>query len=97
MRYYFEDQESERGYAKDHFIEEMKERGITEMKVYPAKMIKGEDFAYCTEYSEPVETGAGDCGRFCEFYKPRNGKNGRCRFSSNCYEALEVPITITIK
>lgn len=26
------------------------------------------------------------CGKECSYYKPRNGKNGRCRFSRNCYE-----------
>jgi hypothetical protein len=41
------------------------------------------------------EVGEG-CGKFCEYYKPRNGKNvRRCRHSANC-EADENPITIKL-
>jgi len=97
MKYYFEAQDSERCYGKDHFIQEMKDNFITEMEVFPAKMITGEDFAFCTEFDDCMEVRTGDCGRFCEEYKPRNGKNGRCKFSCNCYEPAEKSIVIKLK
>lgn len=95
MKYYFENIGSERCYTKDYFVELMKEIGIKEMQVYPAKIITGGSLAWCFEADKPIETGrACGCGKECEFYKPRNGKNGRCRFSKNCYEPEEKPILI---
>jgi len=94
MKYYFEKSEVINGdetgaYSKDYFIEKMKEEGLTEIEVYPAVMLKGEQFAWCSEFQDTVEVRQGDCGRFCDKYSPRNGKNGRCRFSQNCYEPDE--------
>lgn len=102
MKYYFEKSavlaDDETGaYSKDYFIERMKEEGLTEIEVFPAVMMKGEDYAWCSEYCEPVEVKAGDCGKICENYKPRNGKNGRCRFSKNCYEPAEKSIILKLK
>ena len=101
MKMYFEkfefDDYPESCYPKSHFIEEMKERGIDQITVYPAKMLKGEEYAWCTEFQDMVEVKQGDCGRFCEKYSPRNGKNGRCRFSANTYEPdTDNPIVLTL-
>ena len=97
MKHFFENQDSERCYSKDHFIDEMKERGLSEMSVYPAKMIKNESFAFCTEADECIEVKTGDCGKSCGWYSPRNGKNGRCRYSHNCYESGDDPIILRLK
>lgn len=97
MKYFFEFPDGEAAFTKEYFIEQMKDNGLTEMQVFPAKMITGESFAWCTKFNDAVETQAGDCGRWCTEYKPRNGKNGRCRFSNNCYEAVEIPITLYLK
>lgn len=61
---------------------------LTEKEVTSAKMITGEDFFYCKEYSEIGTVGEG-CGKECKDYQPRNGKNGRCKKSINCYEQNE--------
>jgi len=94
-KYYFENQDSELCYTKDHFIEEMKDRGISGMEVYPAKITFGTGYFYCQEYAEVGESGE-SCGKFCEFYKPRNGKNGRCKHHSNCYEPSDEPIKLNL-
>lgn len=97
MKYYFLNKDSEMCYTKDHFIDLMKDNDLTEIEVYPAKMVKGESYSWCTELQDAIETGRGDCGRSCDDYKPRNGKNGRCRFSKNCYEPDEKPIILKLK
>jgi len=97
MKYYFEKNDSERCYSRQYFIEEMKEQGISEMVVYPAKMLTGELVAWCSIWGDAVETQRGDCGKDCDKYEPRNGKNGRCRYSNNCYEPEDKPITLKIK
>lgn len=102
MKYYFEKSavlaDDETGaYTKDYFIERMKEEGLTEIEVFPAIMMKGEDFGWCSEFGDAIEVRSGDCGRFCEHYNPRNGKNGRCRHSKNCYEPADKSIIIKLK
>ena len=97
MKYYFENIDSERCYSIDYFYEQLNDNELTEMRIYPAKIIYGEFVAWCTKYNDAIETQRGDCGRICEDYKPRNGKNGRCKFSNNCYEPSDKPILITIK
>jgi hypothetical protein len=92
MKYYFETQDSEKCYTIDYFYEQLSD-DLPEMTIYPAKIMYGSDYFYCQEYGEMGEKGEG-CGRFCDFYKPRNGKNGRCRHSRNPYEPAEKPITI---
>jgi hypothetical protein len=100
MKYYFEKSavingDDEAGaYTRDYFIEKMKEEGLTEIEVYPAVMMKGEDYAWCSEFQDFTEVRSGDCGRFCDKYGPRNGKNGRCKYSKNCYEPDENKLII---
>jgi len=62
-----------------------------ERRLYPAKMETGSGTFYCTEFD--AICGKGDdlnpCGRLCDAYEPRNGKNGRCRNSKNFYDAVK--------
>ena len=96
MKYYFRDMYGEENcYPKDYFEEQLG-GDLTEMTIYPAKMIKGQLIAWCSEFGESMETQCGDCGKECDKYKPRNGKNGRCKFSKNCYEPINEPITIKL-
>ncbi len=92
-RYYFATTDGENCFPIDHFRDEMRQQGITEMQVYPAKIQIGEDYFFCQEFGEPGLKGEG-CGKDCESYDPRNGKNGRCRYSANCYEPEDKPVTI---
>jgi hypothetical protein len=67
--------------------EEMEERGLTEAKVFEAKSIKNDEFIFCEEVYEWSERG--ECGKWCDSYAPRNGKNGCCRHLGNGYEPTE--------
>ena len=96
MKYYFENEDSEACYTIDHYKDQMKEYGITEMQVYPVRIIKGSEYSYCIEFSDPGETKE-MCGKLnCDSYTPRNGKNGRCKYNRNCYEPVDEPITIKL-
>ena len=74
----------------------MKDQNIQELKVFEAQRILDEGFFFC-KFQHDVGIKGESCGKYCEGYKPRNGKNGRCRFSSHCYEATEKAIIIKIK
>ena len=38
----------------------------------------GGPFFWCSKWNEVGERGDGDCGAECQYYQPRNGKNGIC-------------------
>jgi hypothetical protein len=95
MKFYFREDDEERCYLKKDIIQDMKELGITELKIFEAKRTIGEPYFWCSVNQEAGEIGQG-CGKFCPDYKPRNGKNGRCRYSCHCYEPVGEPIKLTI-
>ena len=95
-KFYFREDDDERCYQKKDILAEMKEFGIAELKIFEAKRTIGESYFWCTVNQEVGEVGQ-DCGRFCPDYKPRNGKNGRCRFSGSCYEPTEKVTILKVK
>jgi len=97
MKYYFENTDSEICYSRDYFFDLMKEREITEIEVYPAKIMISSGFYYCKILETMSESSEGECGKLCEYYKPRNGKNGRCKYHANTYELADKKITLKIK
>ena len=62
-------------FYKSELDEDLKEIELLEMK----RDIGGE--MWCDEVWDFVEKG--DCGRWCDYYKPCNGKSGRCRNLKN--------------
>jgi len=96
MKLYFREDDEEVCYTKKQIIEDMKEDGINELKIIEAKRMTGEPYFWCTFFQKPGEVGQ-TCGRFCPEYKPRNGKNGRCRYSGHCYEPTDKVITLTCR
>ena len=82
-------------YSLDYFQEQLG-NGLTELIIYPAKMVTDSEYFYCAEFQEVGEVGEG-CGKMCDKYEPRNGKNGRCRHARNCYEPImDKPITLSL-
>ncbi|MCK9542633.1 MAG: hypothetical protein M0R03_11460 [Novosphingobium sp.] len=85
-KYYTEKGSEEYCYTLPHFIKKLQELDsniiLEEMEVE-----YGNGFFYCSETKEVGESQTGTCGQICSFYQPRNGKNGRCRFSNNTYVA----------
>lgn len=94
-KYYFQEND-ENCYTLKYHKEYMKENDLKEMKVFKAVIEKGTGYFFCKIFESVGESGTGwfdsDCGKMCEHYKPRNGKNGRCRFSAGVYEEGEMKI-----
>ena len=86
MKIYFKHKDSEMCHSKKYFDQYMKENNIIEMKVYRAEIEYRTDYFFCRIFQSLGIKGE-YCGVECEEYKPRNGKNGRCCYSSNCYTA----------
>lgn len=98
MKLYFSEQISEENcYPLSYFKQEMKDNGLSKMTVFEAKADKSNDYFYCKEYNEVGEKSEGGCGKVCDKYKPRNGKNGRCAHSGYCYEPTDKEKIIKIK
>jgi len=69
---YFETDDSKLCYPASYF-----DKGT---EVFEAIPIKPQGVFWCKELSFVGNEG---CGRECEFYTPRNGKSGMCKFRSN--------------
>lgn len=87
-KYYFQ-QDDENCYTLKYHKEYMKENDLKEMKVFKAVIAKDTGMFFCTVYDSVGEVGE-SCGNMCEDYEPRNGKNGRCRFSASLHEEGEM-------
>lgn len=89
-KYYFADIiDEEFCYQKAFLIEDMKERELQEMEVFEAKRETGTDYFYCKEFQEFGSKDDGGCGKICDKYSPRNGKNGICKHWGFTYERGE--------
>lgn len=86
-KFYFEEND-ERCYTLDYFKWYMKKYSLKYLKLREAKIEYGNGFFFCTKYSEIGESGE-NCGKVCEHYQPRNGKNGLCKFWRNTYEPTD--------
>jgi hypothetical protein len=94
-RYYFENQDSENCYTIDHFYDQLEQEELPQMQIFPAIIMTGEPFFWCDIIQECFEKDDNSCGKLnCKDYKPRNGKNGRCRFHKNCYAPSDISETI---
>lgn len=72
-----------------HDLEHFKNIGETQTSAIILELMQIEynaDYFWCTEDSDIYSHEDADCGCNCKCYRPRNGKNGRCRFSRNPYE-----------
>jgi hypothetical protein len=83
-------------YQKQHFIEYVKENNFSEIELTEERQIIGSGYFWCTEFDEIGEVGE-LCGKICKKYIPRNGKNGRCKFSNNVYESTDKKIILKNK
>ena len=73
-------------YPADLHLDEITGSEVPERRLYRARVEKGGNYFWCRAHYEVGEKGEG-CGRQCDDYEPRNGRNGRCRYSAPCYEA----------
>lgn len=91
---YFNQYEPELCYPMDHHIDYMKMEDLPKIIITEAKMDKGSGHFYCKEHNFVGDRSEGTCGKICPQYAPRNGKNGRCKFSYACYIPTDKKITI---
>ncbi|HMR88761.1 MAG TPA: hypothetical protein PKD51_11440 [Saprospiraceae bacterium] len=71
-------------YTKDSILQKLTDNNLTESEGTKAVMQKRSEYFWCSHFGDIGLVGDG-CGKECVKYSPRNGKNGRCRFSSNIY------------
>lgn len=91
---YFNEYEPELCYPMDHHIDYMKMQDLQKITLTEAKMDKGSGHFYCKEHNFVGDRSEGTCGKICPQYAPRNGKNGRCKFSYACYTPTDKKSTI---
>ena len=94
-KYFFETEDSEMSYTKEHFFDIMRFDKIEEKEVFKAVPDRQQDFIYCKEFGV---SDRGTCGRDCPSYDPRNGKSGICKIQGQLYTpgekvTLKLPTT----
>lgn len=85
--YYFTEEEDELCFKEEYFIDIMKSKGLTQMNLILAERQIGSEYFYCSKNQQCGEKG--ECGKQCEDYTPRNGKNGCCKHNRNIYEPID--------
>lgn len=93
---YFRFDNEERCYPLSSHIEYMKENNINHMEVVEAKVEYGTGFFFCHHFYEVGESND-TCGKICEAYNPRNGKNGVCTHHGNVYEKTDKSKILKLK
>lgn len=91
MKYYFcaELFDENLCYSLKAILDEMEEQDVESVFIIEAVRNTGQGFFYCKKYHEVGMTIYSNCGKFCEYYKPRNGKNGICQHWGYTYEEGE--------
>lgn len=85
MAIYFDNSEEGFAYGIKYYKEYLIENNEESIRLWKAIIEHGTDHFYCSHFDGFGSKYEGECGRMCEGYAPRNGKNGRCRYSKNCY------------
>lgn len=80
-------------YSAAEHADEINGSNVEQRRLYRARPMHGVEFFWCTALHEVGLKGEG-CGRQCDSYEPRNGKNGRCRHSAPCYEADRTEVLV---
>ena len=95
-RYYFADWDDLGCHTLDTHLDHMEKYGVSKMDVYEAKAEFGSGYFFCQEYGVVGEQDGMTCGKICDKYKPRNGKNGRCVHNGYCYERTDKKRTLEL-
>ena len=82
-KYYFRNINDEICYTLDYHLSDAKDEGLKEIELFEAIPEKVEGFYYCKAVEAPAEKDF--CGKNCEDYIPRNGKNGMCRHKARFF------------
>lgn len=82
--FYFYNEDDENCMSMEAIKEQMAEDGLTEKTVCEADIDTDNSYFWCTENGAAGVKGEDTCGKDCEVYKPRNGKNGCCKHLRRC-------------
>ncbi len=93
---YFSRNDDERCYPVDYWKDYLIKNELNKIDLFEAKIDTGSGHFFCKIHQEVGDTNEGSCGKIYDHYQPRNGKNGRCRYSGNCYEITDIKFTVTI-
>jgi hypothetical protein len=79
-------------------LADMIAKGEAERTLFKAVQVPTSIVFWCREFDAVCGVGPEHkpCGRSCDGYEPRNGKNGRCKSHAHCYEPDEKQ-TIVLK
>lgn len=97
MKFYFQTKSDEICYNKQYFINLMKENDLKEIEVYTAVKYRIEDMFWCGELEFILENENSMCGKTCEKYYPKNGKNGCCKFHKKTLYEPKSKIKLCLK
>ena len=81
-------------YPIEYWKEYMEENELYEIKLSKAVIEYNTEYFFCREFHEVGLKENSGCGKDCEKYSPRNGKNGRCKHSANCYTRSDEEIVL---
>lgn len=84
-RKYYIGEDSELYYHLECFLNEMKENKIDKIQVEETIIDHNNRYRWCNKNDIIIENDAGCCGKDCEYYNPKNGKNGCCIHLTYCY------------
>ncbi len=85
-KYYFQ-KNDDNAYSMQYHLKYMKENNIEQMEVFEAIVERRLGYFFCKKLQEISEINNTTCGiRWCEYYKPRNGKSGICKNYGYCYD-----------
>lgn len=93
MKLYFAEKYNEtRCYTIEFWLYFMKEWEIQEMKLFEAKIIRKSEFFMCNVMNGIGKKG--NCGKWCGYYRARNGISGICKHNYPAYEPTDKAIII---
>ena len=96
MKLYFRDKDEPIAYHLDYHLGWAKGKGLTEIELYEAESEKAwTGMFFCKAVSEISEDG--ECGKYCPYYKPRNGKFGICKYRSNTFYSIGKKVKFEVK
>jgi len=95
---YFREDEDDFCYTAKTIKKQMIEDGVDKLEVFEAKEDTNSGYFFCKHYGLPTEQNEETCGKkFCDFYEPANGVNGRCTHKGKCYTPTNKSRTLKIK
>lgn len=92
MKYFMEDRDTDGVSTLDCFKEMIEDGDEEEIELFEMKRDYGGPM-WCDELFDFVEKG--DCGRWCDQYKPCNRKSGRCRNLKNGFVETGLKFLLT--